>query len=123
MACTASAHAQSVEWTLEPQILAQYIGRGVLVLDDLDADRTPEYAYLSERRLTGEDTHVVIRSGRTQAIHRLVTFPGLLADDSALSDAGDFDGDGLGDLLVGFAQPVGGEVHVIAADDGAILAS
>ena len=109
-----------------PDSLHRY-GSALAQLDDLDGDGVPELAIgASQSSQVGHRGYVEVRSGASGAW--LATWTGPLDTNFAetLATAGDFDGDGRRELLVGasfnFHQGGGDSaVHVLSGADGSTL--
>lgn len=105
-----------------------YSGTSVLGLDDLNADGTPDFAIGSVRDTPGTGLFVgsvSVRSGADGSEIRLDWGDeGNENYGAALAEAGDLDGDGIGDWLVGAPGSVyGGRVYVSASSAQGILAT
>ncbi|MBM3986040.1 MAG: hypothetical protein FJ296_10195, partial [Planctomycetes bacterium] len=118
-----------------PQVLEQgfadgdRLGAALAVGDDLDGDGVPELL-VGAPALPGSDSspgYAVALSGATGAlVHRLLTSSDADQFGFAVAAAGDADGDGLRDLLVGNPGsgplPGGGEARLFSGATGALLA-
>jgi hypothetical protein len=104
-------------------------GMFVSVVGDVDADGAPDlyasdWAHGARGPFTGR---VYVHSGKTG--RRIHTFTGEEAGDGfgiGPADAGDVDGDGYDDLVIGAwrqasAAPMGGKVYVYSGRDGALI--
>ena len=108
---------------------AQLGGMFISVVGDVDADGTPDvYASDWPNNAKGRSTgRVYVHSGRTGA--RLLTLTGEAAGDGfgiGPADAGDVDGDGHADLVIGAWQQAntaasGGKVYLYSGRDGSLI--
>jgi hypothetical protein len=111
-------------------------GNGVAGLADLDGDLIPDYAVASPANTysgAAAPGPVIIYSGATASVIRSIgpspIPPGLSVNDffgHGLANAGDLDGDGKSDLLLGAVPYVGvgpqHEVHAYSGATGALIA-
>jgi len=108
---------------------AQLGGMFISVVGDVDADGTPDvYASDWPNNAKGRSTgRIYVHSGKTGA--RLLTLTGEAAGDGfgiGPADAGDVDGDGHDDLVVGAWQHAGaaasgGKVYLYSGKDGSLI--
>jgi FG-GAP repeat protein len=89
--------------THEGTFFAEYLGYGTAALEDLDGDGVNDYAVSTRNDPQLYASMVVVFSGATGAQLGQITTPnpGLEALTQQIDNAGDVNGDGIGDILVG----------------------
>lgn len=136
IACTANAFgiidelpASAAQVIHDGDIVGDQFGRSVAIIGDVDGDGLAEYAIGMRGNISGVENagRVVVYSGATEKA--LWSVDGESAADhfsESIARAGDIDGDGFGDLIVGAWSNDGGgtesgRAYVYSGVDGSIL--
>ena len=121
------AAAQVELWSTEGATASAHLGHALAVVDDLDGDGWRDLAVGAPRDATGgfKAGAVHLFSGRTGAVIR--SFHGSAANETlgtAVAEAGDLDGDGVGDVAIGApGNPSGSHdrLRVVSGATGLVL--
>ncbi len=124
MLCAVSGQAQNEIHVIAGQAPGDHLGHTVCGVEDVNGDGVADFAALGLAG-TGGSAHVTVYSGADGAeLLDIGMPPGSVSFGSALADAGDLNGDGVGDLLISdhLGGPLAvGIVRVHSGADGAVL--